>query len=48
MFPAYEHARAALDKGMIGDVANCNINAIFFRFLLLKMKKEWRIAPEKR
>ena len=28
--------------------ANCNINAEFWRMFLLKMKKEWRIAPEKR
>ena len=29
-------------------VANCNINANFSRMFLLKMQKEWRIAPEKR
>ena len=27
-------------------VANCNMNANFFRFFLLKMQKEWRITPE--
>ena len=29
------------------DVANCNINANFFRIVLLNMQKEWRFAPEK-
>ena len=28
--------------------ANCNINANFSRFFLLKMQREWRISPEKR
>ena len=32
----------------VAEYANCNINAKTFLNLLLKMQREWRIAPEKR
>ena len=34
--------------GISGGTANCNINAKFSQFLLLKMQRQWRTAPEKR
>ena len=39
-----------LTAGHIGSLlfstANCNLNGHFFLTFLLKMQKEWRIAPE--
>ena len=38
--------RSRYKATMAWGTANCNLYADFSRFFLLKMQKEWRIAPE--
>ena len=38
---------AAEGQGGVSGTSNCNLNPVFFSHFLLKMQKEWGIAPEK-